>query len=551
MHSQKPPPDQASLTSAERALLRRHVTNTEGPVFALTNLPEVIKGALFSRYSRSTLGLRELLLREFMQDPDAAFAALDGGAEDSGAADTGQATDAHLAVQRAQRFYDRILDGYGDDSIGELGGAHLALEQVSMLATKVLEDARIGGSPLEKSTRYVSFADKHNGEYRFYQDPEVMASRHGPRYLTTLRALFDGYVELLPLLREHIARVAPREPGVSDGAWRRSVNARAYDALRGLLPAAAQTNMGIYGNGRFFETLLGRLHLADMPELSALAGAMRAELTKVIPSFIRRSSPEHAHFEALRRYTSGVDGAVRALAQSQAWAAPRPQAPSVTLVEHDPDAEAHILAALVYPQTQAPLAQVRQWAASLPAAERAGMFERLAALRENRRHKLPRALETAFYTFDLVGDFGMYRDLHRHRTLTQERQPLSPRHGYTMPPEVAEAGAGQRFADLLAGAGETYEALYPDFPQQAQYVVPMACHIRWMVHINLRALMWLVELRSAPQGHPAYRWMAQQMYQRVAEVQPSLAGLMRFVDLAEHALGRLGAEQRQEEKARR
>ena len=546
MHSQKPPPAQNALTAAERALLRRYVTNTEGPVFALTNLPEVIKGALFSRYSRSTLGLRELLLREFMQDPEAEFAALD-----SAAADTGQAADAHLAVQRAQLFYDRILDGYGDDSIAELGGAHLALEQVSMLATKVLEDARIGGSPLEKSTRYVSFADKHDGEYRFYQDPAVMASRHGARYLATMRALFDGYVALMPVLREHIAQVAPREPGNSESTWRRAVNARAYDALRGLLPAAAQTNMGIYGNGRFFETLLGRLQLEDMPELTTLAATMREELTKVIPSFIRRSAPEHPHFQALRDYQTRVDHTVRELVQGQAWSAPLSQAPSVSLVEHDPDAEARILAALLYPETQAPLAQVREWAASLPAAERAAVFSRLTGLRENRRHKLPRALETVFYTFDLVGDFGMYRDLHRHRTLTQQRQPLSPRHGYTMPPEVADAGAGERFAALMAQAGEAYAAIHADFPRQAQYVVPMACHIRWMVHINLRALMWLVELRSAPQGHPAYRWMAQQMFRRVDEVHPHLAGLMRFVDLEDHALGRLGAEQRQEEKARR
>ena len=248
------------ISGEERALLSRYVTDVEGDVFALTNLPEVIKGALFSRYSRSRLGLRELLLRDFIQDPEAEFGAIGAGL----GAEVANARESHLAVERAQNFYDRILDGYGDDSIGELGGAHLALENVSMLATKFLEDARIGGSPLEKSTRYVSFGEQRDGEYLFYKEPGLMASAHGRRYVDTARALFGCYVELMPVLREHVERVSPQEGGISEAAWRRSVNAQVYDALRGLLPAAALTNMGIYGNGRFFETLMGRLQLSPL-----------------------------------------------------------------------------------------------------------------------------------------------------------------------------------------------------------------------------------------------------------------------------------------------
>ena len=162
-----------SFTPEQKSLLESYVTNTDRSVFVLTNLPEVIKGALFSRYSRSTLGLRSLLLKEFILSEDAEFSSIQGN--------SGQASNrkgSELAIERARKFYDRILDGYGDDSIGELGGAHLALENVSMLATKVLEDARIGGSPLEKSTRYVSFSDKDSGRYRYYRDPKLMDSDH-------------------------------------------------------------------------------------------------------------------------------------------------------------------------------------------------------------------------------------------------------------------------------------------------------------------------------------------------------------------------------------
>ncbi len=536
------------FTPAERALLARYVTNTEGSVFALTNLPEVIKGALFSRYSRSTRGLRELLLREFIQAPEAEFAAI--GGQDAPGGGEAAAREAHLAVERAQSFYSRILDGYGDDSIGELGGAHLALEDVSMIATKVLEDARIGGSPLEKSTRYVSFAEQRDGDFLFYKEPALLASRHAERYLATCRMLFETYRDLIPPLTAFVERAAPRPPDTSEAAWRRSVRARVYDGLRGLLPASALTNMGIFGNGRFFETLLVRLQCAPLAELRQLGRAAYGELAKVVPSFIRRADPAHPHFGGFRDYEAGLN----ALLAQPALAPPRTPEPrqasprEVELVDCDPAAPAKVLAALEFPHAAGELAALQAAAAALPADALAERFRALAELRGNRRHKPPRALELAFYTFDLLGDYGMYRDMHRHRMLTQQRQPLSTRHGYDLPPEVDAAGLAEPYAVAMERAAEAYEAIAAEHPLEAQYVVPMAYRIRWLMHVNLRALIWLVELRSSPQGHPAYRRMAQALYHRVAEAHPAFAPLFRFVDLADYPLGRIGAEQRQEQR---
>ncbi len=540
------------FTAEEKELLAPYVTSTGGSVFALTNLPEVIKGALFSRYSRSPLGLRELLLKEFIRGAEAEFGAIAGaaGGEGPGAA---AARESHLAVERAQSFYDRILDGYGDDSIGELGGAHLAIENVSMIATKVLQDARIGGSPLEKSTRYVSFAEKRDGDYLFHKEPALMASPHRERYLTTCRALFETYAELIEPLSAFIRRAAPRPEGVSEGAYRRSVKARALDALRGLLPASTVTNMGIFGNGRFFETLLMKLRLSELEELSGLGEAMYGELGKVIPSFIRRAAPDHPHFGGFREFEQAQRAALRALGdQLPRPAAPEPARPGehtvAVLVEHDPDAEVKVLAALLFPESVLPLPALREWAGSLPPEERARIFREQGELRRNRRHKLPRALEAAYYTFDLVGDFGMYRDMHRHRMLTQTRQPLSTRLGYEMGEEIDAAGLAPRFMEMMERAADAYEQMAPAFPAQAQYVVPMAYRIRWCMQLNLRSLMWLTELRSSPQGHPAYRRMAQQIYLEVKRVHPALAETIRFVNLEQYPLGRLDAEQRQEEK---
>jgi len=548
-------PAQRRFDEREKALLAPYVTSTDGPVFVLTNLPEVIKGALFSRYSRSALGLRELLLKEFIDDPESAFKEIAGSPEETASGAQGAAAtaaDRYLAVEKAQGFYDRILDGYGDDSIGELGGAHLALEDVSMIATKVLEDARIGGSPLEKSTRYVSFAEPRQGEFLFYKEPTLLASPHRQRYLDTCRRLFETYRDLQEPLINFITGEVPRPENISEGAWKRSVRARALDALRGLLPAATLTNMGIFANGRFFETLLAGLRRQALSELQAIGGAARNELHKVIPSFIRRADPEHPHFDGFTGYENRLREHVASLAGRLAASGGEPPGAAerreVELIWHDPDAGRKVLAALAYPDHSGPLGLLQDSLLRMAPDERQEVFSKLGQARTNRRHKPPRAFELAFFSFDLLGDFGMYRDMHRHRMLTQQRQMLSTRHGFVTPEELPLAGLEGPYREVMEQAAETYEAIAADFPLQAQYVVPMAYRIRWHMHINLRALIWLVELRSSPQGHPAYRKMAQQMYHRVAEALPEFAPLFGFVDLEDYPLGRLGAEQRSEDK---
>src|SRR3990167_541437 len=241
------------FTEDQVKILGHFVTSVSSNIFVLRNLPEVIKGALFSRYSRSTLGLRALLLKEFILNEDTAFVSIVGkiGAENNAQM---------VAIQKSQNFYDRILDGYGDDSIGELGGAHLAIENVSMLAAKAIEDGRIGGSPLEKSTRYIYFDQKVDGQYLFYQEPMLMASAHREVYLQACTDLFESYGRLIPPLMAHIELSFPKDPEVSKTAYTAALRAKVLDCLRGLLPAATLTNLGVFGNGRFFETLLQKMH---------------------------------------------------------------------------------------------------------------------------------------------------------------------------------------------------------------------------------------------------------------------------------------------------
>ena len=537
------------FTADEKKILSSYVTNTNRSIFALTNLPEVIKGALFSRYSRSTLGLRTLLLRDFIQEKESRFTEIQGGGEHPDFA-----KNTELAIESAQKFYDRILDGYGDDSIGELGGAHLALENISILATKTLEDARIGGSPLEKSTRYVSFAEKITGtssandEFGYYQEPTLLKSAHCDLYLSTCRNLFETYVRFTVPIREHVRKQLPHEPKTSQAAYERSVRARGFDIIRGLLPAATLTNMGVFGNGRFFETLIMKLRTEPFVELNEIGRVAYEELAKVIPSFVRRAEAEHKHFQDFRNFSLVQQKLVRNFAAKHLGQLKAETTETVRLIDFDPEAETKLLAALLYSHSDLPLLQIQERVRRMSDSEKTRLIEQAVALRNHRRHKPERGLEMTFYTFDILGDYGMYRDLQRHRMLTQERQPLTTRFGYDTPDEIEDAGLGAEYHETMARSAEAFETIAKDFPIEAQYVVPMSYNIRWYVHINLRALVWLTELRSTPQGHSGYRRIAQEMFRKVETAQPLLAKYIKFVDLNEYSLGRLNAEQRQEDK---
>ncbi|HHZ78819.1 MAG TPA: hypothetical protein EYM80_10745 [Deltaproteobacteria bacterium] len=537
------------FTPEEKVILSSYVTNTDRSIFALTNLPEVIKGALFSRYSRSTLGLRTLLLRDFIQEKESKFAEIQAGGENPDSA-----KNAKLAIESAQNFYDRILDGYGDDSIGELGGAHLAMENISILATKTVQDSRIGGSPLEKSTRYVSFAEKISGtsgkqdEFRFYQEPNLTNSVYRDLYLTTCRNLFETYIRFTEPIRAHVRKQLPRDPEISAAAYERSVVARGFDIIRGLLPSSTLTNMGVFGNGRFFETLIAKLRADPFRELNEIGQLSYEELTKVIPSFVRRADAEHRYFQDFRNFGQAQQKLIRNFAETHLGQLKADTTESVCLIDYDPEAENKLLSALLYSHSGLPLQQIRNSVSTMPEKEKAKLIEHTIDLRDHRRHKPERGLEMAFYTFDILGDYGMYRDLQRHRILTQERQPLTTRFGYDTPEEIEDAGLGTEYHETMARSAEAFETIAKDFPNEAQYVVPMSYNIRWYVHINLRALIWLTEIRSTPQGHTGYRRIAQEMFRRVEEAQPLLAKYMKFVDLNEYSLGRLSAEQRQEDK---
>lgn len=534
---------QGEFTENQLKILEHFVTNTTSNIFVLCNLPEVIKGALFSRYSRSTLGLRSLLLKEFILNEDTAFSSIVGKFDS-------EQSNQMVAIQKAQSFYDRILDGYGDDSIGELGGAHLAIENVSMLAAKVIEDSRIGGSPLEKSTRYIYFDQKVDGEYLFYKEPVLMTSAYKELYLEICNHLFDTYNRLIPPLTDLIEKGFPKDPNISKGAYTAALRAKVLDCLRGLLPASAMTNMGVFGNGRFFESLLQKLGCHNLAEMQEIGKKSYQELVKVIPSFVRRSDLAHRHYQVFAQFSETVQKDLRQFVEMHAKEIAPLAKPGVRLIHFDPDAPVKVAGALLFSSTSAGLYELQEYCRHLPDEELNRLLEIPCSPRENRRHKSPRALEHATFTFEVLADFGVYRDLQRHRMLTQERQLLSSDYGFYTPPEIIGTEMEAEYFQAMEKAKSAYDTVSQELPEEAQYIVPMAYNIHWYFHVNLRSLQWLCELRSQAAGHTTYRRIAQEMARQVSKAIPSFERFFKFVDFEGYELGRLDAEIRSEKKAK-
>src|SRR4051812_37173857 len=521
------------FSAGEAEVLRRYVTNLDQPVFALVNLPEVVKGALFARYSRSAKSLRRLFLDEFVGDLD-----IEGDIT----------VDATVGLARAEQLYDKVFTEYGDDSVAQLGGIHLACEQASNLLTKVLEWGRLMAY-LEQSTRYIAYDSRRtDGRYRYYRDPAILESPLGARYVGDMDRMFDTYAELLPLLQGWFAERHPKEPGDSDFAWRTSIRAKAFDALRGLLPAAAQSNVGIYGTGQAYEALLLRMRAHPLPEARAYADLILTELRKVIPSFLKRVDlPDRGGVwsEYLEKNRTRMQDLVDALLSGLQ---PEPAA-MVTLLDFDPEAENKLVAAMLYPYTNLPEAQVLRIVEGYSTDEKLEVIRSYAGDRGNRRHRPGRALEAATYRFDVLSDYGAFRDLQRHRMLTIEWQDLTPQHGYTLPPAVVEAGVGERFEEGMERSALLYDDLVERFPQQASYAVALAYRVRYVMQMNAREAMHLIELRTGPQGHPEYRKVAQEMHRLIADQagHRAVAELMRYVDYSDYdqaGLERLDAERR-------
>ena len=528
MHSTLAIPE--TFNPEETTALAPYFGNCERPVFVLTNLPEAVKGALFARYSRSAKSIRRLFLDEFS----------DGVAAGPGTAGGGPGR------ERAERLYRRVFDQYGDDSVAQLGGAHIACEGVSNILTKVLERGRLM-SYLEQSTRYVPYTDRPGGRWKYVVPAELEDDSDRRAFEETLDRAFETYARWIEPMQEHFRQRHPQSATDSDAVYRAVIRAKALDTLRGLLPAATRSNVGIYGSGQAYEMLLLRMRAHPLAETREVAGLMLPELRKVIPAFLQRvDRPDRG--VRWTAYLGARESATRALAAELTDACPGDSRDDVTLTEFDPDGEIQVVAAALYPASDLPLDRLLAVARGMTTEERVRVLRAYAGDRENRRHRPGRAFEHATYTFDVVSDYGAFRDLQRHRMLTLEWQDLTTRHGCT-PPGVAveEVGALSDWQRVMDGSAELCERLSRRCsPAVAQYAASMAYRIRFYMRMNAREAMHVIELRTTPQGHPAYRRICQRMHRLIAEVagHRAIAAAMTFANHSDVELERLASERR-------
>ncbi|MCL4364733.1 MAG: FAD-dependent thymidylate synthase [Candidatus Marsarchaeota archaeon] len=536
---------------AERIELEKVVTNTDSNVYAWKlggSITAEQVGALLSRYSRTSLTGRRLYLKEFLPNRG-----------------------------RGREFFEAWLVDYGDDSIQEMaGGLPMSCEFISNLAVNLLEDSRMG-SYIEKSTRYVYFDRKlKNGEYMFYKDRDIEESSFGDAYDDLMRSLFDSYTRYVPKMAEYIKEQNPFESqkfnisntvispqdmnsdteeklGVTmQDLWKsydNAIKANALDFMRDYLPMSILTHVGVSMNARSYENTIMRLLASPLRECNYLGRRMHAELSRIIPSLLKRIDARHGitQREFMRSTADGAaNAALNVMHKPDRW-----DTDIVKLCNYagigtaNPDREASINTAafIIYRFGNGfSLGQSRKIAESMPDAELDSMISSYVGNRLNRRHKPGRAFENISYTFDFCSRIGIYRDLHRHRIGTQERQRFTAAHGYNMRSEYASIGIDEDYRSKMSEVKELFGRISETMPYQAQYVVTFGFNVRWYYTLNARQMFHFCELRTGTGGHPDYRDLAQKVYLEAKKVHPTIMKHMKFVDMGKKKLGRLESE---------
>jgi len=535
----------SEFSSIEKKTLSDHFSNTEDNVFAIITPRQVDRGALMSRYSRTDKSMRRIFLDEFLKNKN-----------------------------RGEEFYDRVLLEYGDDSVAELGEAQIAIEGLSNIAVKKIEDRRIGLSYLEKSSRYVTWNKKENGKYRFYRDEKIMNSKFANEYEDSCNFSFETYSNNIEPMIQYIREKYPIEKySFKDSTdkkeklfsklknesdiksanmiYKGSTKAKALDILRGLLPSSTLTNVGITGNGRAFEYLLTILGSSELDEEQKLASKIKKELDTTIKSFVRRADDKYG--KAFQKYLKDVKNKSKAITLKEIKSTPK--VGTITkIVDYETEKQAldKIITSIMYEQSPSTSYQnIMQQVKKMSKSKKIKIINEFAKIRTNRRHRPSRAFENTYYTFDLCNNFGMFRDFHRHRALTLERQLLTTDHGYVLPNEIKILGLEKDFKECMNNTKKTFEKIRNKFPEQSQYVVNFAYNYPYFMKLNLREACHLIELRTIPQGHIDYRRVAQNMYNEINKVHPNLSKIMKFVDLKEYDLERFEAEKRTEEKRKK
>ncbi|HEX8676146.1 MAG TPA: FAD-dependent thymidylate synthase, partial [Segetibacter sp.] len=502
-------------------------------------------GALMSRYSRTDKTMRRIFIDEFLSNPN-----------------------------RGTEFYNKVLLEYGDDSVAELGTAQCAIEWISNIGAQKIEDHRIGLSFLEKSSRYVAFDKKVNGVYKYHRDKKIMSSSFADNFIQSCDLSFETYSKNIAPMQNYLKEKIPiddlyfyNSAGNSETpfnhlsnmddiknakkVYNSTIKAKALDILRNLLPSSTLTNLAITGNGRAFEYLLFHVLYSDLDEIRDIGNQLYGELEKYIEPFIKRSKDKYSvlYNDYLIKTRDSIqqilESDLQIYGESNSNSNSNGSGANVKLLSYIPnhEAEVKLVSSILYEYGKdLPQDFLLDYSNSLTDDKRQEIIRLYTQFRQNRRQRPGRAFEVIDYSFGLMTNYGMFRDLHRHRMLTMSRQLLSTKYGYDIPREITELGIERDYNDCMYLCDESYKLISTKMPSEAQYVVNFAYRYPYFIKMNLREACHMIELRTTPQGHLDYRNICQQMYSLIKEVNPVIAKGIKFVDMSNYDLERFKSE---------
>ncbi|MBW3569009.1 FAD-dependent thymidylate synthase [Candidatus Parcubacteria bacterium] len=511
------------ITEEGKKYLEKYITNLNSNVYSFNNelSPQTIAAAM-ARLSRRSDSLKITLLDEFAD-----------------------------SQHKDEKLIQRVLTAYGDDSVQQLLGQHLVLEGISNLMTKKVERSRLAAY-LEQSTRYIYFDKKDaSGNYPFYI-PANFSNQTTKYYVEAMNKLFDNYSRIVHGLTDYIRKHSEVGEPEKDSAWLAATKAQACDAARHALPVALKSTLGIFASAQTIEGLIIRLLSDNLAESRDIGRKILDEARKVYPAFYEKADMQNRGLQNIA-YKASTKNKSALLADKYLSRRYGAGDQLVELTDFWPKNELDIVADILYENSSLSLFEIRQNIERWTLDKRRGVIETYIGERTNRRHKPGRAFEKIHYSFDLLTDYGVFRDLQRHRIVDDlEWQKLSPRYGFGIPKIIEEAGYSEIFESSFDLSLKLYSRLQEDgLDQEAQYATLLGHKVRWKLTINAREAFHLLELRTGPQGHPGYRKLCQQMYAKIAETHPLIAESMNFVNNStDEQLTRLNSELKSNKKLR-
>lgn len=505
-----------NITQKGVEFLEKSITNLNSDVYAFKSwLSTLTVAAGMARLSRRGDDMRITILDE--------FAASEG---------------------KDSSLLQRVISAYGDDSVQQLVGVHVVVENASNLLTKQIEWGRLA-SYLEQSTRYIFFDQKdEQGKYKYFV-PTQLNQVTKKRYIQAMDTIFDAYSEMVHAATKYVRSVSTVPKDEQDGAWKAATRAQACDAIRPVLPVATKSTVGIYASGQAIEHMIMRLRASDSQEARDTGDSILEEARQVIPTFLERADkPERggsttAYLSETR--TNMKNYAQQHIKESYGSADIEP----VQLIEYHPKNELDVLPYMVYEHSSSSVRELSEQVRLWPIDVKIQAFNTYIGERLNRRHRPGRALEIAHYTWDILCDYGIFRDLQRHRIVDNLTwQNLTPRYGFDTPELIIDADLEDIYQKCFDISLELYSFMQQQgYEYEAQYATLLGHKMRWTITYNARQAFHFHELRTTPQGHPGYRKIVSEMHRKLSEVHPMTGEAMRFVSQDEDPeLTRLAAE---------